>query len=383
MTINQIYQLLNDTAQECFGAQAVATLDIKDLVALRDTVFSAGSDLFLNTLVDRIGKTVLRTLDFTATFPKFLMEEYEYGCILQKINVDVMPAQEARYANLGSAGFQPEVHMYKVDKPRVFQDFFHNGVNAWEIDVTIPDTLYKSAFDGAQVMAAFINGIFDTMSTSMNIQLENDTRIALLGFIGEKVKASNGVVDLLSLYNTVAATPITTADAAMCDKEFLRFAGKIMRNYIEYMKKPSVLYNMASRIRATRRDNMHVLMLTEFASATATYLESDTFHNELVKLPYYQEVEYWQGTGATAPNFADCSSIDIKIPSDGTAVQQAGIVAVFMDREAVGTGIFDRFSAADRSNRLRFTNYTEGATIQSFADTSENGVIFVVVDQGS
>lgn len=381
MQINQIYQLLNDTAAECFGSQAVATLDIEDLVALRDTVFSAGSDLFLNTLVDRIGKTVLRTLDFTATFPKFLMEEYEYGCILQKINVDVMPAQEAQYANLGSVGFQPEVHMYKVDKPRVFQDFFHNGINAWEIDVTIPDTLYKSAFENAQAMAAFINGIFDTMSTSMNIQLENDTRIALLGFIGEKVNASNGVVDLLSLYNQIAATPITTADAAMCDKEFLRFAGKIMRNYIEYMKKPSVLYNMASRIRATSRDNMHVLMLTEFASATATYLESDTFHNELVKLPYYQEVEYWQGTGATAPNFADCSTVDIKIPSDGTAVQQAGIVAVFMDREAVGTGIFDRFSAADRSNRLRFTNYTEGATIQSFADTSENGVIFVVVDQ--
>lgn len=381
MQINQIYQLLNDTAAECFGSQAVATLNIQDLVALRDTVFSAGSDLFLNTLIDRIGKTVLRTLDFTATFPKFLMEEYEYGCILQKINVDVMPAQEAQYANLGSLGFQPEVHMYKVDKPRVFQDFFHNGINAWEIDVTIPDTLYKSAFENAQAMAAFINGIFDTMSTSMNIQLENDTRIALLGFIGEKINASNGIVDLLALYNLTAATPLTAADAAMCDKEFLRFAGKIMRNYIEYMKKPSVLYNMASRIRATRSDNMHVLMLTEFASATATYLESDTFHNELVKLPYYQEVEYWQGTGATAPNFADCSTVDIKIPSDGTAVQQSGIVAVFMDREAVGTGIFDRFSAADRSNRLRFTNYTEGATIQSFADTSENGVIFIVVDQ--
>lgn len=381
MTVNQIYQLLNDTAAECFGSQAVAALDIKDLVALRDTVFSAGSDLFLNTLVDRIGKTVLRTLDFTATFPKFLMEEYEYGCILQKINVDVMPAQEAQYANLGTLGFQPEVHMYKVDKPRVFQDFFHNGINAWEIDVTIPDTLYKSAFENAQAMAAFINGIFDTMSTSMNIQLENDTRIALLGFIGEKINASNGIVDLLALYNLTASTPLTAADAAMCDKEFLRFAGKIMRNYIEYMKKPSVLYNMAGRIRATRRDNMHVLMLTEFASATATYLESDTFHNELVKLPYYQEVEYWQGTGATAPNFADCSTVDIKIPSDGTAVQQSGIVAVFMDREAVGTGIFDRFSAADRANRLRFTNYTEGATIQSFADTSENGVIFVVQDQ--
>lgn len=382
MQINQIYQLLNDTAAECFGSQAVATLDIQDLVALRDTVFSAGSDLFLNTLVDRIGKTVLRTLDFTATFPKFLMEEYEYGCILQKINVDVMPAQEAQYANLGTVGFQPEVHMYKVDKPRVFQDFFHNGVNAWEIDVTIPDTLYKSAFENAQAMAAFINGIFDTMSTSMNIQLENDTRVALLGYIGEKVNASNGVVDLLNLYNQVASTPITTAAEAMVSKEFLQFAGMTIRNYISYMKKPSVLYNMASRIRATSRDNMHVLMLTEFVSAYSAFYSSEVYWNELVKLPYFQEVEYWQGTGATAPNFADCSSIDVKIPSDGTAVQQAGIIAVLMDREAVGTGIFDRFSAADRSNRLRFTNYTEGAVIQSFADTSENGVIFVVVDQG-
>lgn len=381
MQINQIYQLLNDTAAECFGSQAVATLDIQDLVALRDTVVSLGSDLFLNTLVDRIGKTVLRTLDFTSTFPKFLRSEYEYGCILQKINVDVIPAQEAQYANLGTMGFQPEVHAYKVDKPRIFQDFFHNGINAWEFDVTIPDTLYKSAFTSAAEMEQFINGIFDSMQTSMNIYLENNTRIALLGFLGEKINASNGIVDLLSLYNTTAATPISTAAEAMVSKDFLRFAGKIMRNYISYMKKPSVLYNMASRIRATSRDNMHVLMLTEFASACSTYLDSDTFHNELVALPYYQEVEYWQGTGASAPNFADCSAIDIDIPSDGTNVQQAGIVAVFMDREAVGTGIFDRFTAADRLNRLRMTNYTNGATIQSFADTSENGVIFVVVDQ--
>ena len=381
MTINQIYQLLNDTAQECFGSQAVSTLDIKDLVALRDTVFSAGSDLFLNTLVDRIGKTVLRTLDFTATFPKFLMEEYEFGCILQKINVDVIPAQEAQYANLGTLGFQPEVHMYKVDKPRIFQDFFHDGINAWELDISIPDTLYKSAFTSAQEMGQFINGIFDSMSTSMNITLENNTRMGLLGFFGEKINASNGVVDLLSLYNQTAAAPITTADAAMVSKEFLRFAGMTIRNYISYMRKPSVLYNMASRIRATRRENMHVLMLTEFVSAYSTFYSSEVYWNELIQLPYFQEVEYWQGTGATAPNFADCSSIDIKIPSDGTNVQQSGIIAALIDREAVGTGIYDRFSAADRSNRLRFTNYTEGATIQTFADTSENGVLFVVVDQ--
>lgn len=376
--INDIHQLINDTAAQCFGSQAVATLDLENLLSLRDTIFSAGADLFLNTLVDRIGKTVIRTLDFTSTFPKFIMQEFEFGCILQKLSVDPMMAQSAEWTNVGGGGFTP--NMFKIDKVSVRQDFFKNA-NAWEIDITIPDTLFKSAFESASAMESFITAIFDTMATSINMQLENDTRLGILGFIGEKLNASNGVVDLLSLYNQTAATPITTADAAMVDKDFLRFAGKIMRNYITYLRKPSVLYNIAGRVRATARDNMHCLVLTEFASACSTYLESDTFHNELVKLPYYSEVEWWQGSGSTAPNFADCSSIDIEIPSDGTAITQSGIVAVFMDREAVGTGLYDRFSAADRNNRNRYTNYTEGCMVQTFVDTSENGVIFIVVDQ--
>lgn len=376
--INDIHQLINDTATQCYGSQAVATLDLENLLSLRETIFSSGADLFLNTLVDRIGKTVIRTLDFTSTFPKFIMQEFEFGCILQKLTVDPMMAQSAEWANVGGSGFTP--NMFKIDKVSVRQDFFKNA-NAWEIDITIPDTLFKSAFESASAMESFITAIFDTMSTSINIQLENDTRLGILGFIGEKLNASNGVVDLLALYNLTAATPITSADVAMVDKDFLRFAGKIMRNYITYLRKPSVLYNVAGRVRATARDNMHCLVLTEFASACSTYLESDTFHKELVELPYYSEVEWWQGSGSTAPNFSDCSSIDIEIPSDGTAVTQSGIVAVFMDREAVGTGLYDRFSAADRNNRNRYTNYTEGCMIQTFVDTSENGVIFIVVDQ--
>ena len=378
MTVNQIYQLLNDTATQCFGSQAVATLDLEDMLALRDTVFGSDTEQFLNVLVDRIGKTVLRTLDFTSTFPKFIMNDFEFGAILQKINIAPMAAQSQEAWNVGSGAFTP--NLYKIDKPTVYQDFFKTA-NTWEIDITIPDQMFKTAFTSAEAMDSFITAIFDSISTSLNMQLENETRLGILGFIGEKLNASNGVVDLLSLYNQDAATPITSATAAMVDKDFLRFAGKIMRNYISYLKKPSVLYNMGTRVRATSRDNMHCLMLTEFASACTTYLDSDTFHDEYVKLPYYQEVEYWQGTGVTAPNFDDCSSIDIEIPSDGTPVQAKGIVAVFMDRQAVGTGLYDRFSAADRNNRNRYTNYTEGVTIQTFVDTSENGLIFIVQDQ--
>lgn len=379
MTANQIYQLLNDTATQCFGSQAVATLDLEDMISLRDSVIGTGTETFLNTLVDRIGKTVIRTLDFTATYPKLIMNDYEFGCILQKIEVDPIMAQSNESWNVGGGGFTP--NQFKIDKVSVHQGFFKN-IQTWEIDVTIPDVLFKEAFTSAAAMDSFITAIYDSINTSLNMQLENDTRIAILGLIGEKINAANAVVDLLGLYNQVAATPITAADDAMVSPDFLKFAGMTIRNYIKYMAKPSVLYNMgSSRVRATARDNMHVMMLTEFASATATYLEADTYHKELVELPYYTEVEYWQGTGATAPNFADCSSIDVEIPSDGTAVTASGIVCVLADRQAIGVGMFDRYSAVDRNGRNRYNNITEACNIQSFIDVTENAVIFQVVDQ--
>lgn len=377
MTVNQIYTLLNDTASQVFGSSAVSTLDLENMLALRETVSAFGADKFLNALVDRIGKTVLRTLDFTATFPKFIMNDFEFGAVLQKISIDVMPATEEKSWTVGEGGFTPD--QFAITKPTINVDYFQTA-NTWSVRCTIPDVMFKTAFNSAEAMDAFLTAIYDTINTSINMQLENDTRLAILGFIGEKIANNNGVVDLLALYNDVAATPITTADAAMIDKEFLRFAGKTIRNYIKYLGKPSILYNVASRVRATKRDNMHVMMLTEFVSNYSAYLVADTFQ-DILQLPYYTEVEYWQGTGNTAPNFDDCSSIDIETPSNGTAVTQSGIVAVLADREAIGTGLFDRFSAVDRNNTQRYSNTVTGCTVQTFVDTSENGIVFIVQDQ--
>ena len=197
---------------------------------------------------------------------------------------------------VGQGAFTPTI--YKIDKPTVHKGFFKN-VQAWEIDVTIPDVMYKTAFNSESQMAAFLTAIYDTIATSLEMQLENDIRISIMGFIGEKVNDGNGIVDLVALYNDFAATPVSTAAEALATPDFYKFSGMVMRNYIKYLGKPSVLYNMASRVRATQKEDLHVLMLTEFASAYTTYLSADTFHDELVKLPLYSEVEYWQGTGTT------------------------------------------------------------------------------------
>lgn len=377
MTVKQIYQLLNDTAAQCYGSQAVATLDLEDMISLRDNVIGSDVEGFLSVLVDRIGKTVIRLLDYTSEFPDFIMDSYEFGAILSKIDIQPFSAVSQEAWNVGSNTFTPTI--YKIDKPSVRQGFF-KGLQAWEIDCTIPDRLFYESFNSASEMDSFLTGIYGTIETSLRIQIENDIRLSILGFIGEKLNASNGVIDVLALYNTVATTPIYTADEAKMNKDFLKFLGKTMADYLTYMSRPSILYNTAGAVRATARDNMHIMVLADVAHAMEFYLENDMFKNVSV-LPGYKPVSYWQGSGTTGPAFADVSAIDIEIPSDGTAVTQSGVIAVFADRQAIGTGLFDRFSAVDRNNRNRYSNITEGVSVQRFIDTSENGLIWILQDQ--
>ena len=376
MTINQVYSILNSTSAQLWGASAIQVTDVTGFYSLAQSV-AGDVDKYLSVLVDRIGKTVVRTLDVSLDFPGIMRHEFEFGAMLQKIDIQPTQAQEQKAWEVGQVGFTPT--NFKIDKPDVRVKYFKDAA-AFEFDLTIPDTLFKSAFESEAQMSAFIAGIFKTLETSMTMNINYLTRGAVNGMIGEKLDAGH-YVDLLTLYNG-SHTPTITAAQAFESKEFLRWAGRVIRNYIKYLEEPSVLYNEGdlngnTLVRATSRDNMHVLLNTSLVSSYATYLESDTFNKEMIALPYYTEVKYWQGTGNSAPDDAECTKVEVEV-KNGDTVEAQYVVGVLADREAIATGLFDRFSAADRNNRNRYTNYTEGATLQHIVDLSENVIIFTL-----
>lgn len=373
MTFEQVYQVINDVAAQHFGQNAIAVTDTSTLYSLGSAVFAGGSDAFLSTLIDRVARVSVRTLRYTSSFPGLLRNEYEYGNGIEKINVQPFQAKKSEAVNVGDASWQNTT--WDIDKPQISVYFFKDSAT-WEIDCTMPDTLYRSAFNSAAEMQRFISAIYDMITTSMTMQLDQVARAAVVGMMAEKVDAGYTVVDLLTAYNS-GHSPTLTAAEAMESPAFLKFAGKIMRDYISYLQEPSTLYNSAGLVRATARDNMHVFINTQLISAYNTYLEADTFHNEIVALPYYNEIKFWQGTGTSTPNLDDCTDIKVNT-KNGDAVEMPYVVACFADREAIGVGMFDRWSAADRLNRQRLTNITSGAVIQHFVDLSENIVIFTL-----
>lgn len=379
MTVNQVYSLLNSMAQQMYGDIAITVNDLTGLIQMGELTMNSSTDIdnFLGVLADRIGRVDLRTLDLALDFPKLYRNTFEWGAAVQKINIQPMDAQEAESWNIGQPGFTPT--NFKIDKPVVSVTYFKNAA-AWEFDITIPDSALKTAFTGAEAFGAFIDGIMQSMTDSMTIALNNMAHGALCAFVAEKVKNSNGVIHALTDYNTLAGTSYSALSDAIRDAEFYRYVGLLIRNHIKYLSIPSTKYNTAGLIRSTARNNLHVLINSAFWSGFETYLASDVFHDELLRMPQFEEFIALQGVGTGAGDIDADTFIDVIPPSEKgqlspTAVSQPGVICILADRAGIGFGYDDRFTATDRNNRNRYTNYTSGATVQAYIDTSENGII--------
>ena len=64
------------------------------------------------------------------------------------------------------------------------------------------------------------------------------------------------------------------------------------------------------------------------------YLQADTFHNELTKLPNFEKIPFWQYSGKKF-DFADTSSIKIEHSELSDVVNQSGIICFIHDIENV------------------------------------------------
>lgn len=398
METNQVYTLANDIAKQMWGDERVNVVDSASLVSMGEEVLSSNSskEKYLNTLVDRIGKTLIRTLQSKSYAPKLVKTAFEWGCILQKIDIDPLEAQRDKAWDIGNPDFGtanlPSDYL-KIFKPKISQKFYKSR-NAVKNTVTIPDFLFEDSFNNAQTYGLFVEGIMKAQKDAIERTLNNTEMLCIDHFMASKIHEGNGVYNLLTDYNASHTGATLTVAQAMESPAFLKYAGKVMRDIIGYMDDESVRFNAYGKVRRTPSGEMHVFIHRSLASAYATYLEADTFHRELIELPYYQEVNKWQGTGkAGYGNFEDRTSINITIGKveDSTAdnygeditVKQSGIVGFFADTYALGVTNLKQHAGADRNNGEGYTNYTQGASFGYFNDLSENAVVFIVADTES
>lgn len=200
-------------------------------------------------------------------------------------------------------------------------------------------------------------------------------------FIGEKLYASNGVVDLLAGYNATIASPITAA-AALYDKDFLRYAALQIKLWVDRFRAPSVNFNTEEdNVSFTPKEFAHLVLHSDLAAGMEVYLQSDTYHDDLVKIGDYETVPFWQSQGDEY-QLSMTSRIEIELGSSTTASKKAinrnYVVGVLFDRDALGVLCeHSRVTTAYNSNGEYWNNFYKQDT-RYFNDLAENGIVFVL-----
>lgn len=385
--VAQIYSILNSVAAQAFGTSAQAVVDTRSMIALGDQVLSSSNntDLFSGALMDRIGRTIVSSRIWNDPMRDPLVKKpFEFGSVLQKIYVDIEDAAPNNAWEIGDQNYTPT--FAPVYKPDVRQKLF-NKISPWQYNQSIPDRLYRTGFTSEEAMAAFITALGVAIENSMAEALRNANNLCRNTLMAYVINgAGKNAVNVLTLYNTDHPGATLTAAQAAVSPDFQRYLVKTMNDYKVYLRDLTRAFNMESFARHTPEEDLVITVLETVDSSIKAYLQSDTYHKELVSLGNrYNTVPYWQGPGTAGYTFSSLSGFKIKIvdPSDSTKsidVQQSGVLAVMHDIEAIGTTINDRRTTTERNNMDEYTDIFTKANIGYFADRSENCVVFYIAD---
>lgn len=386
MKVEQVYQLANDITKQAIGEENLIKEDLSNVVSWGDTIQNVmGLDNYVKNLVDQIGRMVFVNRSYTPVVPSVLMDGWEYGSILEKIATGLPEAQENESWELED-GQSYDPYIFK--KPDVISKFY-NDLNTFEIQMSFAERRVKSAFQSAGQLNSFFSMIEQSIQNSMAVKTDEMSMRTINNMIGETFYNldSTGVytgktgvrcVNLLYLYNTYKYGSTTSnyidADTFIHDPEAIRFAVNIFKNYIDRLKRMSVLFNMGGQPRFTPSDRLHVIMLSEFKNAADVFLQSGTFNDQYTALPGSETQVYWQGSG-TGYSFADTSKVKIKTAL-GHDVEAGGIIAVMFDRDALGVCNKNNRVTSAYNAKAEFYNNFYKFDCNYFNDSNENFIVF-------
>ena len=370
MTTEQIYGLVNAVNSQAFGHSSLAVTDTSTLISLGNTVLSSSTntEAFLNTLAQKIGKTILRFREYRNKLGDMVLNDFEYGAILQKIKVHMPEAEQDESYDLIDGN---TVDHYVIAKPSVDQKLFVTRT-PYQYHITIQRVHLKEAFSSADAMGAFIGIIFGEIRNAIEIGLENLGRVTLATAIAE-YSGAREVALVTDFNNEYNPTPALTAAEALHNEEFLRYAIMRMSTLIDNIQDASELYNDGSMITFTPREDVRMKVISEFQRRIESNVLYAAFNEKFVDLPDgYKKLNFWQ---------AEQSPYDVNItkPSDQTATNVTNVVAILYDRDAMGVYKIDEEILTSPVNAagMYYNQYWHEKQLR-FIDLSENGVIFTL-----
>lgn len=389
MKVNQIYELMNGVTSEILGVTDLVKEDLSNVVDVGTEIFN-GTDVdnYVKSLVNHIGKVVFVNRPYSGNVPSVIMDSWEFGSVLEKIQADIPQAQENDSWNL-TDGESYDTNVFY--KPSVSAKFFNKKVT-FEVAMSFTELQVKESFSSANQLNGFLSMLYNSVEKSMTVKIDSLVMRTINNMIGETIYndlydktektviyTNTGVkaINLLKMFNTKFAKELTQ-EQAITDSEFLKFASYTMQLYVDRLSKMSTLFNVGGKERFTPNEMLKIVLLSEFKSSAISYLQADTYNDELVALPNAETVPYWQGSGLDY-SFTDTSKINVSLSKEGTTVREietSGIIGVMFDRDSLGVTNLDRRVTTNYNAKAEFYNNYYKFDSGYFNDLNENFIVF-------
>lgn len=376
--VSQIKNIINDSVKDALGkTNGVTQVDTTDVVSMGKAIAQYNLyEGFFGALVNRIVRTVIFVRTYEGSKRSVLRDEHEYGAFVQKVYYTMPDAVDNPTWDIPDSNSDyKQASPYDVEGTVSISALIYGGKGTWSIEILRPVEQIKTAFMDESSMMSFIDGIYLTVENAFKFEEERLVAQAVntaMASVIDNGRARN----LLSEYNTKYSQNLTV-DTALVSADFLKYASKEINRTIENMGKMSTIYNNGGYNTFTSKDNMVVELLSEFATATDMYLQSDTFHEELTKLPNFERVPFWQSSGQGFA-FDDCSKIDIDHDDFTNAVEQGGIIGFVHDVENVACYFGNRRSWEIFNPRSEVVVHGEKAEKGYAVDNNANAVVFYI-----
>lgn len=388
MKVEQIHELVNSITGELLGKEDVLQEDLSNVVDVGTELFDNVSvDNYVKTLVNKVGKTLFVNRAYSGNIPSVLMDSWEFGSVLEKIQADIPQATENDSWDL-TDGESYDVNVFY--KPSVSAKFFNKKVT-FEVPMSFTELQVKESFTSANQLNGFLSMLYNAVENSMTIKIDGLIMRTINNMVAETVyndiplgeaetyaeKTGTKAVNLLKQYNDLTGEALTT-DKALSNEGFIKYSTYIINLYTDRLSKISTLFNVGGKERFTPKDKLNIVMLSDFRASSNIYVQADTFNKELVELPKADTIPYWQGSGKDYA-LEDISLINVKLAKDGVKnriVNLSGILAVMFDKDSLGVTNLDRRVTTNYNAKAEFFNNYYKFDAGYFNDLNENFVVF-------
>ena len=380
MKVTQLKEIVNTVTSEILGKEDVVSEDLSNLVDVGNEIINTDNiDNYVKKLIDRIGKVIFVNRLYAGGVPSVLMDSWEFGSIVEKISADMPDADENDSWKLENGQEYSQDTFYQ---PKVSAKFFNSKVT-FDVKLSFTTQQVKESFSSVNELNAFLSMLETGVKNSMTVKLDSLIMRTINNMTAQTLYKGQAMqkVNLLTAYNKATGQTLK-ADKALLDKDFLKFASLVIKKYQARITKMSKLFNQGEKARFTNINDLHTVLLSDFADSAEVYLMSDTYHNDTVSLPQHETVPYWQGSGKTY-SFIDVSTIKVKI-NDGTKtakdVTQTGIIGVMFDTNALGVSNLNQRTTTAYNARAEFYTNFYKMDAGYFNDLNENFVVFYIAD---